>query len=686
MSCITSRRGLTCAAFLFLVLIFPGKATGMFKEGFTPPPPKVISDELIVRFKPNTVSAESQMMNVSSIGANGSALRSLMSKYGVSKIEPMSPRKTPTLTSIAAADTSAPSGVCRLTLSRTNGADIRDIAREFSSDPSVAYAEPNYIFQICVSPNDPYFEKQWGLAKVGAVMGWDSKVGDPKIVIAVVDTGVDYNHKDLAANIWTNTKEVPNNGIDDDGNGYIDDIRGWDFVSVPSDWVWPGEDPGPEDNNPMDFVGHGTHVSGIASGITNNNLGTAGMAWDCRIMPLRAGYAASDGYGYLEYFDAGRAIRYAADNGADIINMSWGGLEDSEFIRESLEYAYSKGCVLVAAAGNVTSDYASLPYYPAAYPEVLAVAATDQDDLLSVWNWYVFSNYGSWVDVCAPGTYVLSTLPGNSYGYYSGTSMASPHVAGLAALVKSKYPKFTNEQIMQRIKSTASNVDTINPSFLAGLIGGGRIDAHKALGNILISIDYPKNGSTIFNKVAIKGSADIENFKSYRLEYGVGKNPNIWTMIGKEHTRPNVSEILENWDAKDLFGEYTVRLTLVDSSDEKYVSETTVNISSAADVELMKGPLPAPNPFNPKVQDGIKIYYELGSVPSGGADIDVIVYDITGTPVWRVKKHSASPGPVDDLYWDGVSAFGEKVSNGVYPFFLVCDGKIIGRSKIAVFR
>ncbi len=688
------RRGLSCALLILLYILFiSGNAQALFKEGSeTLPPQRIIANELIVKFKPGTLSSSSSSPPTASSldKVTSSNLEFLMSKYGVSKIEELKSVKRDKVGISSLGEDSHFSGVYKLTLSNLKGSDIRQVAQEFTADPETIYAEPNYVFQIFKYPNDPYYGNQWGLSKVGAAGGWDALVGDPDIVIAVIDTGIDYNHSDLASNIWTNSDEIGGNGIDDDGNGYIDDVRGWDFVSVPPDWVWPGEDSGPEDADPFDFVGHGTHVAGIAAGRTNNSMGTAGMTWNCKIMPIRAGYAASDGYGYLEYFDAGRAIIYAADNGADVINMSWGGLADSSFLYDAITHAWGKGSLLVASAGNVISEYATIPYYPAAYPEVVAVSATDEDDMLSIWNWFIFSNFGDWVDICAPGSYILSTLPGGTYGYYSGTSMSAPFVAGLAALIKAKYPYFTSDQIVQRIKDTADDIDSKNPGFLAGQLGAGRINAHRALGSILIGIGYPKSGSKVGSKMMIKGSANVENFLSYKLEYGASADPNIWMPIGLMHTAPVDNGALENWDATGLFGEYTIKLTVTDISGESYVATSKVNISETADVKLIGAPLPGPNPFNPSAHLTTKIYYELGTVPAGGVDIDVCIYDITGTLIWRRTKHSSGAEVVDDLCWDGRNAFGEQVGNGVYPFFLIAgsggDKKIIGRSKIAVIR
>ena len=684
------RCGLAGAMIIICILLPIDRSFAWIKEGSRPPvPPKFVANELIIKFKPGTVSLPSstEAVSAASLTVKSPSINALLKKYGVFEIKGTDEhkRKAPRIKALSNSAPPASPSAYKFTFSKVSGQDIKNVAAEFKNDPAVEYAEPNYIFQICVVPNDPYYYEQWGLMKIAAAGGWDAKIGDPGVVIAVVDTGVDYTHPDLASNIWTNTGEIPGNGIDDDGNGYVDDVHGWDFVSVPPEWVAAGEDPGPEDNDPSDFVGHGTHVSGIAAGRSNNAIGCAGTSWDCKIMPVRAGYAASDGYGYLEYYDAGRAIIYAADNGADVINMSWGGLEDSSYIADCIAHASNEGCVLVASAGNVTSDYARQPFYPAAYPGVVAVGSTDEDDMLSIWSWDVFSNFGDFVDVCAPGTYILSTLPGGNYGYYSGTSMASPFVAGLAALIKSKFPQFTKDQIIERIKSTADDIYPVNSSIFQGMLGTGRINVHRALGDLLLAINFPKTGSNVSKNMIIKGSAAIENFSGYKLEYGAGESPDVWTPLGKEHSTPVTNGILEKWDASSLSGVYTIRLTVTDSSSESYSTTSKINIESKAGIELIGGLIPGPNPFNPHAGSQ-KIYYEIGSLPVGGVDLDICIYDLTGKLIWKKSKHSDAPGIVDDVYWDGKTVFGETVSTGVYPCILISDKKMVAKTKIAVAR
>ncbi len=286
--------------------------------------------------------------------------------------------------------------------------EVETVIDAYQGLPEVNYAEPNYVYSITETiPNDPRFPEQWSLHQlndcdIDAPEAWDIETGDHQIIIAIHDTGVDYTHPDLQNHIWTNDDETPDNGIDDDGNGFIDDVRGWDFVTTDPSNVSSGEDPGPADNDPMDFHGHGTHCAGIAAGISNNAQGIAGVS-ACQIMSLRTGYKTSDGGGRLDTDDIVAGIIYAAENGADVLSMSWGSKSYSHLIYNALNYAYSHGVILVTSAGNDDSDDIQ---YPAAYPTTISVGATDQNDEKAS-----FSSYGEWVDISAPGVDILSTVP-----------------------------------------------------------------------------------------------------------------------------------------------------------------------------------------------------------------------------------------------------------------------------------
>ncbi|MGM3304572.1 S8 family peptidase [Anabaena sp. WFMT] len=275
----------------------------------------------------------------------------------------------------------------------------------------------------------------WGADLVNAPAAWERGHTGQGIVVAVLDTGVDYNHTDLNDNIWTNSKEIAGNGIDDDGNGYIDDIQGWNFNST--------------NNNVLDDNGHGTHVSGTIAG-ENNGSGVTGIAYNAKIMAVKV----LDENGSGSYSNIAKGIYYAVDNGANVINLSLGGNSGNNTLKSALEYASSKGVIVVMAAGNNSE---STPSYPARYADNLgiAVGAVDKNNNLTD-----FSNRSGSQEikyVTAPGQDIYSTVPNNQYATYSGTSMAAPHVAGVVALMLSANPNLTDSQIRDIITRTAEN-------------------------------------------------------------------------------------------------------------------------------------------------------------------------------------------------------------------------------------
>jgi subtilisin family serine protease len=307
-------------------------------------------------------------------------------------------------------------------------------------DPRVAYAEPNFVLHAAdVTPNDPFFTRLWSLKNVGQTVNytagtpdadidapeaWSVSTGSPDVVVAVIDTGVDATHPDLSQNMWVNDSEdcsgCRTNGLDDDNNGYVDDWRGWDFANG--------------DNNPADDNGHGTHVAGTVAASGNNGFGVAGVTWSSRIMPLK--FLGADGSGTTA--DAISAILYARAKGVPILNNSWGGGDFSQALLDAIEQTDASGELFVAAAGNDFTNTDLEPFYPAGYdvPNVLVVGASDQFDR-KAW----FSNYGTrTVDLSVPGTNVYSTWTGATYRFADGTSMATPQVAGAAALARAVFP------------------------------------------------------------------------------------------------------------------------------------------------------------------------------------------------------------------------------------------------------
>ncbi len=328
----------------------------------------------------------------------------------------------------------------------------------------IEWAEPQYVRRLAVVPNDPGLSSEYNLALIQAEKAWNISEGDTSVIIGIVDTGVDWSHPDLYANIWHN----PHWQSDTKFPG---DSIGWDFGGNGN-----GNNPTP-DNNPIeDNPYHGTLVAGTADAVTNNSVGVAGIGFRCKIMPVKVTQAnqidPTTGDPYVIYgFDG---IKYAVDNGAKVINCSWGGGGYSNAEQEVIDYANSKGVLVVAAAGN---DGVSEPFYPASYNHVLSVAATDQNDAVAS-----FSNYGENIDVCAPGVGIYSTWEPNNYTYGTGTSFSSPLAAGLAALVFSHFPNYTPDQVAEQIRVNCDNIDGLNASYQYQL-GGGRINAYKALSN-----------------------------------------------------------------------------------------------------------------------------------------------------------------------------------------------------------
>jgi len=343
--------------------------------------------------------------------------------------------------------------------------DINQVLRAYASDENVLYAEPNYHYYYNEKiPNDARFGEQWALHNTGQTGGtpdadidapeaWEIQTGDPNVIVGIIDTGVDLDHPDLAANLWINEDEIPNNGVDDDENGYVDDVHGYDFYN--------------DDSDPQDDHYHGTHCAGIVGAVSDNGDGVTGLAWNVRLMALKAGPPER-----VDLNSAIEAVYYAANNGALITNNSWSGKSYSQALEEAFNYADQVGQVSIAAAGN---NNTSEVRYPANYETVFSVASTDHNDVKSG-----FSNFGNWIDVSAPGSAILNTILDDNYQILSGTSMAAPYVAGLAALLFSEHPGWTPDQVCLRIKNTTDDINDLNAQHF-GLLGTGRINAHKAL-------------------------------------------------------------------------------------------------------------------------------------------------------------------------------------------------------------
>ena len=377
---------------------------------------------------------------------------------------------------------------------------VNEAVELYEASPQVEYAEPDYevtLAQSALAPNDPGFSNMYGLNNAGQTGGtpdadidapeaWSATTGKPDTVVAVIDTGVDIYHPDLNDNIWTNPDEIAGNGIDDDANRYVDDVHGWDFAN--------------DDASVFDSAAddkHGTHVAGTIAAEGDNGMGVAGVTWQAKIMPLKF---ISPGKGYVS--DAAEALRYAVDEGAKISNHSYGYYDYcggcfSKTLRDAVDYAAGKDHLVVAAAMNGGSDWVGddndqNPVYPAGHEgaNVISVAASDQRDALTS-----FSNYGATsVDLAAPGPSIYSTYPNNTYGNGSGTSMATPHVTGVAALVEAQNPDLDTAGIKNRILESMDK----KASLEGKTVSGGRLNAGRAFGVApIITTWRPRHNATI---------------------------------------------------------------------------------------------------------------------------------------------------------------------------------------------
>lgn len=342
------------------------------------------------------------------------------------------------------------------------GITVDQALSAYSNDPHVLSVQPDYLVQVEALPNDPLLNQQWAFSGTNSVStinpapAWDRTTGSGRTIVAVIDTGVDITHPDLASNIWKNTRELAGNGIDDDGNGFIDDYNGYNFVANTGD--------------PTDDNGHGTHVAGIIGATGNNGIGVTGVNWNVKIMALK--FLDSRGIGSTS--NALRALNYAVQMGATISNNSWTSPAYDYALEAGIRNAGLAGHIYVAAAGNLGQNLAVNKLYPAAFAldNVVAVAGLDSSNNLASW-----SNYGSNVAIAAPGAGIYSTLPGKNYGYMSGTSMATPFVTGALALVRDYNPTWTAQQVIQRVLTTAD----VLPS-LTGKIRGGKLNLGAAIG------------------------------------------------------------------------------------------------------------------------------------------------------------------------------------------------------------
>jgi len=540
---------------------------------------QVVADQFVIKLRSGTAS-QAMFKDRDGIITGEATLDALNRRFGVTAMEEEFPG--------AIAETGLPD-LSRYRIVTFDGQHrIEDVISAYASDPNIESVEPIGIHPMYeLVPTDYYFAgqadpwNQWGMSNINdhdidAPCAWGINPGSGNAIVAVADGGVRYFHKDLggaswpttSGNIWINSGEIKGNGIDDDGNGYVDDWIGWDWVTGVKGCK-KGEDCSTADNDPKDFGGHGTHCAGIIGAMTNNAIGVTGVAggWGngtsssvgngIKIMCLRIGWLSTGGTGYVRMDFAAQAFYYAANKGAHVINCSWGSSNTSG-LGAAIDYAVAHGVLVVHAAGNsnnTTQDYL------ATRGDVIDVAATDKNDLKAS-----FSSYGTWVDVSAPGLDIVSTYNNYSdptpdyYAVMSGTSMASPYVCGLAGLVKSQYPSYTWSDIKNQIKGTTDNIDALNPTY-AGQLGTGRINACRALGGTPApkpAVDEPlPDKLTLYQNYP--NPFNPATTISFRLDQKAKVNLTVYNILGErvkvliDGDREAGSQAV-TWDGTDHFG------------------------------------------------------------------------------------------------------------------------------------
>jgi len=486
---------------------------------------------------------------------------------------------------------------------------------QYAESALVARAEFDHARQLAYTPNDPMYPSMWNLPHMNVNVAWDTTKGSSSVVVAVLDTGCERTHPDLAANIWVNPGEIPNNGLDDDNDGLIDDVSGWDFVA--------------NDANPEDVNGHGTSTAGIVGAVQDNNIGVTGIAPLCKVLPLKAGNDA----GYFYDSTVVPAILYAADRGAKVLSMSFYGDSVTPAERAAIDYAWNLGALPIAAAGNDAQTY---PYYPAAYEHTLGVGSHSSSDLKST-----FSNWGSWVDVAAPGEGIRTTKIGGLYtSSFAGTSAACPNVAGVAALLFSALPGTTNAAVRAAIEDSAIG---LNQAPYGAWANYGRVDAQAALTRLLSGSDEPKPARLLFmspvgGRLGLVSTRLGESVPDL-LVYGVGlEEPNSVRVLQSGLAMPTVSQ-----SRNEI---HTLRGA---STATKFSLEVNTKIIQSLQWEDASGWLFAPSDINTKTpgvttggflelyrDDGIRATCTRNTLTSKIV-LQVVLRKVRGSPIRRMS-------------------------------------------------
>ncbi len=435
-----------------------------------------------------------------------------------------------------------------------NNADLDQARRYYEKQTWTVWAEPNWILRPCEDetiPNDPEWENLWNLRDIQMPKAWSVEKGESSVVVAVVDSGSDLEHPDLQGQFWTNADEIDGNGLDDDGNGYVDDIVGWDFTHAPT--VLARGDFQNPDPIPQDETGHGTHVSGIVLARPDNGKHIAGVAWRCKLMALRSGFAGAISGVALQSDDSAEAIVYAAENGADIINMSWGSEGGSFLLRDAIRYAHSLDVFMSAAVGN-RGDLGIR--YPAAFPETFAVAASDTEGSAASFT----SGYAA-ADLAAPGYNIQSLHLNEGLRRLSGTSMSAAHVSGAAALMKAKRPALRAAEIAAILKASADPLVEER-----ALLGVRKLNVYQALlaSEALAAEIDPRMPPGAAESLRVTGWTGGPRYAGWRLLYGSGRAPELFEPLTEQ--RGGDGRVEHLWSTANLQeGEYLLRLEALDA-------------------------------------------------------------------------------------------------------------------------
>lgn len=470
------------------------------------------------------------------------------------------------------------------------GTSVERAIVTLAGNPAVEYVEPDWVRRIDAIPNDTQFGNLWGMRNIGqtvnsdpgvsgadsrAYLAWDVFTGDPNFVVAVIDDGTNNTHPDLAANIWSNPGETAGNGIDDDGNGRIDDTWGWDFYQG--------------DSSPYG-TGHGSHTAGTVGAVGNNGTGVAGVMWRCKIMALR--FLGPNG-GYTS--DAISCVQYLTQKQVKVSNNSWGGGGFSQGLYDAIAASRSVGHVFVAAAGNSGVNSDTSPAYPGAYnlDNIINVAATDNNDGRAS-----FSNYGATsVDIGAPGVNILSTYGNTGYSYLNGTSMACPHVAGAAALVYSANPNYTYTQVKNRIMSTARAVSSLS----GRCVTGGVLNVQAALGGSAqntaptVTITSPASSASFASGASITFSGSSNDTQDGALTASMAWSSSLQGALGTGGSFSRSDLVLgthvvtaSSTDSGNLTTTSTVTITVVDPTAVAPAAPSGVTATAASGVVTVR--------------------------------------------------------------------------------------------------